>query len=295
MGEMGIEELTSWSSSDVLARVQAVLPSLPPSQQRVARSTLDDPQRTAASTISELATRCDTSETTVLRFCRTVGFAGYPEFRIAVAAAVGEESASGRAYISGEILAGDSAETVIQKISTANALALLDTSQHISTAVLEQVSAAVLAADRIECFGMGASSLVAADLNQKLARIGLRSSSWVDAHGAMMNASQLTASSVAIAFSHGGETVLTSRFLEVAGSAGAKRVAITNVPGSTIATQADLVLTTSVRETAQRSAAMASRIAQLGVVDILFSLIARADPSRTQGFVDTTQNAVKGL
>lgn len=289
------EDLTTWSSSDVLARIQAIMPSLPPSQRRVARATLDDPALTAASTISELAERCDTSETSVLRFCRTLDFTGYPAFRIAVAAAVGEEAASGRAYLSGEILEMDSVATVVQKVSAADALALLDTARHVDAESIELVATAIAGAGRVECFGAGASGIVAADLHQKLSRIGIQGSAWADPHGALMSVSQLAKGDVAVAFSHGGETTLVSKFLEVAKATPAKTVAITNVPRSSVARLADLVIATSVRETTQRSAAMASRIAQLGVVDVIFALVARANPARTQQYIDATHDSVSDL
>lgn len=290
------DEIGAWTSSaDILARIQAILPSLAPSQHRVASATLEDPALTAASTISELAQRCDTSETSVLRFCRTLGFAGYPEFRIALAAAVGEEAASGRAYVSGEILEVDSVETVVQKVSSADALAVLDTARHVDAEAVETVARAVAAAGRVEAFGAGASAMVAADLHQKLTRIGIRSAAWLDPHGALMSASQLQSGDVALAISHSGETMLTARFLDTARSAGAITVALTNVPRSRVAKAADIVIATSVRETAHRSAAMASRIAQLSIVDILFTLAARADAARTQELVNATHDSVKGL
>jgi DNA-binding MurR/RpiR family transcriptional regulator len=296
MAESRSDEIGTWtSSSDILARIQAILPSLAPSQHRVGVATLEDPALTAGSTISELAERCETSETSVLRFCRTLGFEGYPGFRIAVAAAVGEEAASGRAYVSGEILEVDSVETVVQKVSSADALAVLDTARHVDSGSVETVAKSIAAAGRVEEFGAGASSIVAADLHQKLTRIGIRSSAWLDPHGALMGASQLQSGDVAIGISHGGETTLTIRFLETARSTGAITVALTNVPRSAVAGAADIVIATSVRETVQRSAAMASRIAQLSIVDILFTLVARTDAARTQQLVNATHESVKGL
>lgn len=297
MTDPRLKEIGTWtSSSDVLARIQSLLPSLAPSLHRVGTAALEDPARTAASTITELAQRCDTSETSVLRFCRTLGFDGYPAFRIAVAAAVGEETASGRSsYVSGEILEVDSVETVIQKVSSADALAVLDSARHIDIDSVEAVARAIVSADRVEAFGAGASSIVAADLHQKLTRIGVRSQAWMDPHGALMSVSQLQAEDVAVAISHNGETRLTVRFLAAARSAGAVTVALTNVPHSSVAKAADFVVATSVRETTQRSAAMASRIAQLSIVDVLFTLVARADTVRTLEFLEATQESVKDL
>src|SRR4051794_10481611 len=51
----------------VLVRIRALLPTLPPSERRVAEAAIADAAGVAAKTISELAADCDTSETTVIR------------------------------------------------------------------------------------------------------------------------------------------------------------------------------------------------------------------------------------
>jgi DNA-binding MurR/RpiR family transcriptional regulator len=61
----------------------------------------------------------------------------------------------------------------------------------------------------------------------------------------------------------------------IAGRAGALTVAVTNDPESPVAQGSRLVLRTSAREAAMRAAALASRIAQLAVVDFLFVRVAQ--------------------
>jgi DNA-binding MurR/RpiR family transcriptional regulator len=275
--ETSVVDVAGWRTSGVLSLVHGLLPSLPPSQQRIAEATLRDPPGTAASTISELARRCNTSETTVVRFCRALGFDGYPQFRLAIASAVGEEVASGRPYVSGEILADDPIEDVVSKVGWGEALAVIDTMNQADVAALGRCAEALLAAERIEVYGVGASGIVAQDLHQKLHRLGRRSSAWVDPHASLVGAALLTTGDVAIGFSHSGETPETQRFLSVARDAGATTVAVTNFPNSGISRLADILLCTSVREATHRSGAMASRIAQLALVDVLFVLVARGD------------------
>src|SRR5580698_5048837 len=58
----------------LLAHVRALTPNLAPAEQRVAAAVVNDPGGVAAKTISELAEACQTSGTTVIRFCRAMGF-----------------------------------------------------------------------------------------------------------------------------------------------------------------------------------------------------------------------------
>jgi fructoselysine-6-P-deglycase FrlB-like protein len=69
---------------------------------------------------------------------------------------------------------------------------------------------------------------------------------------------------------------------------GATTVAITNFPWSPITEVADFVLLTAARETAFRSGAMTSRIAQLTVVDCLFVTLAQRDLPRTMDALERT-------
>jgi len=77
----------------VLIKVRGVLPNLRPAQRRVAEAVLAEPAGISESSITAVARRCQTSETTVLRFCRASGLAGYPELRIALARAAQFEEA----------------------------------------------------------------------------------------------------------------------------------------------------------------------------------------------------------
>jgi DNA-binding MurR/RpiR family transcriptional regulator len=275
----------------VLATLRGILPSLSPSEARVARAAVDDPEGTAASTIGELARRCGTSETTVIRLCRTIGFGGYPELRLALAAAaaarVDEE------YLSGEILPDDSTEQVVRKVTGADARAIAETAEQVSTGSLERVARVIAAAGRVDLFGAGASSFVAQDLQVKLHRIGLVSQCFADPHFAIPSAALLGPEDVAVGLSHTGSTEDTVRYLEAAAKSGATTVAITNHPRSRIARTADIVVTTAARETTFRSGAMASRIAQLTLVDVIFVLVAQQRIDTAMDALQRTYDAVR--
>src|ERR1700716_3657653 len=88
-------ELPVHTPQTLLAHVRALTPNLAPAEQRVAAAVVHDPAGVAAKTISELAEACRTSGTTVIRFCRAMGFPGYPELRLALAAGAQAGQVSG--------------------------------------------------------------------------------------------------------------------------------------------------------------------------------------------------------
>ncbi|MGI9247730.1 MAG: MurR/RpiR family transcriptional regulator, partial [Woeseiaceae bacterium] len=66
----------------MLATINQALPGLSPSQQRVGQWILKHPKEAANATLAHLASECETSEPTVVRFCRHVGLGGFRELTI---------------------------------------------------------------------------------------------------------------------------------------------------------------------------------------------------------------------
>ena len=133
----------------------------------------------------------------------------------------------------------------------------------------------------------------AQDLQLKLHRIGLVSFLWSDQHQALASAALLRAGDVAIGISHTGTTRTPSTRSGWRASAGPRTIAITNFAGSPLAEHADLLLTTAARETTFRSGAMSSRIAQLAVVDCLFSGVAQRSYDQAIAALESTYVVVR--
>ena len=282
-------------ASSVLIRVRGAMPSLRPAEQRVGEAVLADPAAISESSITTVARQCMTSETTVLRFCRAIGLGGYPELRIALARAAQREETdqSARPAVNGTIGEDDSVADVVAKISYADSRAVEETGAALDVAALTAAIEAVRTAGRIDVYGIGASALVAHDLHQKLHRLGLISFSWSDPHLALTSAAVLEVGDVAIGISHTGTTIDTFDALRVARQHGATTIAVTNFAKSPITEQADVVLTTAARETTFRSGAMASRIAQLALIDCLFTGVAQRSYDHAIDTLETTYAAVQ--
>ena len=275
-----------------LVRIRSLLPGLARAEQRVANVVLEDPAAVARRSITEVALAANTSETTVTRFCKAVGVGGYPQLRIALAADTARTEARTSRNLGGEIGPGDDLASVIGKVSFADARAVEETADQLDVASLQSVIDLVAEAGRVDVYGVGASAFVAADLQQKLHRIGRVSFSWSDTHIMLTSAAVLKPGDVAIGVSHTGATTDTVEALRVAREHGAVTVAVTNFPRSPITEVADHVLTTAARETTFRSGATASRIAQLTVIDCLFIGVAQRHMEASVSALDATRDAV---
>jgi DNA-binding MurR/RpiR family transcriptional regulator len=264
-------------SPNVLSEVQQALPRLSSSEARVAEAIIADPSIVVDLTITDLAQHCGTSLSTVARFCQTLGYSGYREFRMEVASAISREAAERDRFglADSDINPDDSAAEVVAKLAFHEVLAIEQTAEGLDVDVLDRVVDAIAAAGHVDLYGFGASGLTAQDLQQKLARIGISAFCSVDVHLALVSAALRKPGDVAIGISHSGLTTETIHALSVAREAGATTVALTNSPESPITDVADAVLTTRARESTYRMGAMSSRIAQLAVVDFLFVRVAQ--------------------
>ncbi|MEU2930354.1 MurR/RpiR family transcriptional regulator [Streptomyces sp. NPDC007251] len=283
------------SAAGTLARIRTALSSLAPSERRVAQAVLADPAQAAKLSISALARRADTSVATVMRFCRAIEITNYPQLRLALAAAAAREHAlSGDRPAPGtDISASDTLDEIVRKIVYNEVRALEDTGAGVDVEVLGRAVQALAGAPRIDVFGVGASAFVGQDLHQKLHRIGRVAFIWTDRHAALTAAALLGPGDVALAISHSGETEDTVEPLQAAAERGATTIALTNVPRSTLAESADLVLTTCARETPFRSGATVSRIAQLALIDCLFVGVAQQSYEATTAALEKTYGAVQ--
>lgn len=261
----------------IQSTVEASASRLTPAARRIADAIRDRPARVLEMTISELAAACDTSVTSVVRFCRTLGLSGYAQLRRDLARELGREAAQfGSAMTLGaEIAQSDTLQEMASKVASLEMLAIDETVSGLDYSALERVVTALDTAERILLFGIGASQFVAQDLHHKLFRIGRNAFLLSDPHEAWTAALLSPAGTVAIGFSHSGITADTVRYLEIARQAGSLTVCITGSPGSPLAQAADECLVSRARESRLRAGAMVSRIAQLAIVDCLFLGVAR--------------------
>ncbi|MFI1965798.1 MurR/RpiR family transcriptional regulator [Streptomyces pathocidini] len=258
------------------AKVRTLGPTMTRSMQRVAEAVAGDPAGCAALTVTGLAELTGTSEATVVRTARVLGYPGYRDLRLALAGLAAQQQSGAAPAVTADIAVDDPLSSVVAKLAQEEQQCLADTAAGLDTTQLEAAVSALVTARRIDVYGIGASNLVAQDLAQKLLRIGLIAHAHADPHMAVTNAVQLRGGDVAIAITHSGRTSDVIEALRVAFDHGATTVAITGRPDADVAQYADHLLTTSTaRESELRPAAMSSRTSQLLVVDCLFIGVAQ--------------------
>lgn len=265
------------SASDALDAIRSALPRLGPAEHRVATTLLADPDLALSATVSTLAERAGVSRASVVRLAKSLGLPGFPALRVRLTQDLSRRAVElERSNIAeGRLNASDSLSDMVTKVAFHEARTIEQTARSIDLDALDLVAHRVADSHHTAVFGVGASGLAATDLAQKLQRIGLMCLSSPDTHVQLTHAALADPGTTAIAFSFSGGTIDVLRTLEVAGRAGAYTVAVTNDAASPIGSAARSVLQTPAREATLRAAALASRMAQLAVVDFLFMRVAQ--------------------
>lgn len=241
--------------------------------------------------LKELAEKSGSSEATVVRFCKTLGFKGYRDFIISLSAETGaKKENSGNEYT--DIRPGDDISTIISNVSFNNIKSIADTESILNKENMEKLVSMIRSADRIFFFGIGASGLVCMDAYQKFMRINKKAWALTDSHAMRQAAALLTPDDIALFVSYSGTTPDVVTALNIAKTTGAKTASITKYSKNNIGAKTDATIYISTPEVTIRSGAMGSRIAMLNVIDIIFSIIASSEYNSIKQYLDTTHDAV---
>ena len=246
------------------ARIRSRLPSLAAAEVRVARWLLEQPARLLNLSMAQVAHECGVSDTTVLRFCRSAGFRGFTDLKLAIA---GDVAKSDDLIVEG-VSADDDLASICSKVFKANAQALVDTAATLDTAEMQRAVDLLASARRILVIGVGTSIPIVEDLHQKLFRIGFDCTAQTDSYLQLMATAMLTSDDVVVGISHSGTSIDPVMTLEQARQQGCSTIAITGNGHSPFTKNADVTLLSVANEL--RPEALSSRIAQLAIVDALY-------------------------
>ncbi|OEG63812.1 MAG: hypothetical protein BHK79_00815 [Halanaerobium sp. MDAL1] len=254
----------------VLSIIKQNLNHLTPATEKVALYIISTPGAVINKTAAEVAEASNTSEASVIRFCKSLGFNGFHDFKINLAQDLGADNDRPAPE---NINRDDTPWEIFNKIIVAEqenldiALKIMD--KEIFTKVVEVLSKT----NRIGFFAVGSSYPVAYDTYWKFSRIGVLCQIEQDPGGQLMIARSLRKGDVAFAISRSGQSKIPNLALETAREKGATTISLTQNPNSKIVKKSDYALITSERSNCVHDAATSSRISHLGVLDGLYSAV----------------------
>lgn len=277
------------NNDNILLKLREKKDTLTPVERLVANYVLENTFDIPKLSIKELAKRSQTSDASVLRFCKTMGYGGYREFIVSISTALGSMDENVKDQYT-DIRPGDDLNTIIANISFNNCKSIEDTLSVLDKNEVARAVALLRKTNKVDFYGVGASALVCEDAQQKFARINMMCHAYTDTHSQLTAATLLNSSDVVVMISNSGSTEDILDALEVARPTGASIIAITRYTKSPLADNADIVLSISTPEITIRSGAMGSRIAMLNIIDILFAGVASAEYQRVKKYLAKTHD-----
>jgi RpiR family transcriptional regulator, carbohydrate utilization regulator len=254
----------------IVARLQTVRASLPPTGQRIADFILSHGADVVHMSVTEVAEHTSASEGSVVGLCQKIGASGFQHLKISLA----QDLVRPIQFIHEDLDGQDDYATVIEKVFQSDIRAIQDTMSVLDPRAMEKAVNLILGAERVELYGVGSAAPIAEDAHYRMLRIGINCKVVIDSHVQAISASLTGPKVTTITVSHSGSTLETVTATKLAKEAGASTICITNFGRSPIHAYADVILNTMARETQFRTEAMTSRIAQLSIVDALIACLA---------------------
>ena len=243
------------------------------SEKKLADYILSAQNSISRMSISELASACAVADATVSRFCRRLGYKGYPDFKIAIAnASVGRLEDN---PLSGEITQEDDLEALSRKLLNASVTAMNQTREVLNLQAVAQAAAILRSSTSVYCMGQGGSMLIAAEAAHLFSTISSKFRPVSDSHMQAMAAVLMEPTDAVLFFSYSGSTLAMLDTLKSVRERGAKVILVTRFPNSPGAALADIVLQCGANENPLQSGSIPARIAQMYLVDVLFSEFTR--------------------
>jgi len=273
--------------TNIEIKTRSIMDSLTNSEQKVAAYLLDNIDSIYSTPVAKLAKSANVSQVTWIRFCKALGFDGLKDLKKTLVQELNASPADSKETLDySDIRQHSTIDQMSLAIRSTTVQAINDTLTMVDAKKLEHIVNLLNAASHIRLFGVGASSLVASDFYKKLLRINKHVSFSFDTHTQITYGSTSTPKDVSLLFSYSGYTKEMLEVLHMAKKNGCPTIAVTKYSKSPLATEADYCLYISAPEIDHRSGAMSSRIAQLIIVDLLFTVLANKNYAEVEKYLE---------
>ncbi|WP_404454970.1 MurR/RpiR family transcriptional regulator [Virgibacillus necropolis] len=250
---------------NTLLKIQSYASSLTKAEATVANYVISNSKDVIYLSITDLAEKADVGETTVLRFCRKLGFRGFQDFKLSLA----QDQVQPASDLHEEVMENDDAATLVKKIVSSLSRGMEETRDLLDPKKLEKAIQMIVKAKNVHFYGVGSSGVTAAEAAHSFTRIGKSCDAKQDTHFQAISASLMSEDDVAVGFSISGSTKDTNDNLKIAKDRGAYIICVTHNARSPITKISDVDLLMSAKENPLQGSSLLARISQLAIVDIL--------------------------
>ena len=263
--------------------------SLRPSEKRVAEYIQKNMDEVILSSLQKVANKCGTSDATVLRFCRSIGYLGFEDFKISLVPELLSKGSTAYIQIDQN-----------QKVNGVNKALQKNFRQQVDSVLINTddknlvlVASHISRANKILVIGLGGSAGVAHIFCDSLGSLGILSFCLQD-RSIMQNAvPTLNSEDVIVGISHSGETLEIVSAVKSAKEYGAHTICITNYSPSSLADVTQLPLITGVPSNLLGSYSCQARISQLVILELILHELSKLVEKRDDNHLLNSQSENK--
>lgn len=260
--------------SAVIAKIISMQSSLTVSENEIAQYVINNPDQVVASTITATAQNTHTSEASINRFCKKIGFKGFNSFKVALA----QDSF----YNSMREAEPASQDSFIAAISQDYRHMLINTTAMLDEHQVFRAAAEMYKASHIYIFSMSYTRFVAQQLEFRLGMVGLYAKAITDLNDARILASGIGRDDAVLVIA---PTLLVRELyqaISICHGNGAVVISITSYDSPKLGDLIDYKFIISDKITTQNSVSISNNLMFLYVADVLYCALLDKDKSLRQ-------------
>lgn len=282
------------TTQDIFETISSQYFQLTNSEKKVADYVLSHRIDAQYMSISELAEECEVADATISRFCRRLGVGGYNAFKLELAKASMAARTSNTAVASPSMVSlpedNTAFDIMCRRRFQENVSALEQTMKLINEEQLRQAAELLHSARRVICMGQGSSMVLAEEAWTLFSTISSKFVFISDSHFQLNSIALMSKEDVVLFFSYSGSTRELQDVLAVSRPMGIKVILVSRFPKSPGGQLADLVLQCGSNEGPLQVGSVSARMAQLFVLDLLFTEVCDLDP---EGVIESQERVAE--
>ena len=161
--------------NELLVKIRFLIPSLPRAEKAFAQALLENPEAITQLTLAAIAAESGSSEASIIRFCKRMGYHGYSGLKEAFTAAIAE----GEEIHEEGIEETDGIEVILKKVFQSNVQTLQNT-MVLANDGYQAALDAIISAKSIHFFGVGDAFAACQFAFMKFCRLGIPCSAYSD-------------------------------------------------------------------------------------------------------------------
>ncbi|AXY24884.1 RpiR family phosphosugar-binding transcriptional regulator [Suicoccus acidiformans] len=244
-------------------------------------------------TIAKLSNETGVSQTTIFNFVKKLGFEGFQDFKITLAAHTStDEIPDNSLAIYSDVSQGDTFEEMAHKVIQFNQLSLNILKDTLEIERITHIIELIKNKQNLYFLGQGGSSVVAYDAYHKFLRTKYSCNYIHDYHFQLITATKLTKKDIVFLFSHSGMTIETLNLAKQIAKTEAVVITLTGNPGSELMNYSDETIIVISDEAQFRAESLTSRILYLTVMDIIYTIVMYSDEEINMQSFDKIRGAI---